>query len=323
MTYLRERLDSILRQTFADWEIIVIDGESNDGTWELLSEIARDEPRMRLERARPEGIYPAFNRCVERAEGELIYIATSDDTMAEDCLEKMVRALDHNPDCDLAHCPMKVIGVDGCETQDWWSGNSLFAKSSGDWLQQPHKRIAPHDGVLCLLGDNVYSSVTQLLIRRSLFDRIGFYPTQWGSVGDFHWNLRAGLTASAVHVPDTWASWRMHDEQATAGAALGSLEHEVKIDGMIDDVLQWVRTTPGLLPDSVESKAEALKLFLRKFSSFQRPGDRRRYVITSALKGFPPAWSYLRSLVIRGERWPKAAPRAIRKWMRNSIKACA
>ena len=86
-------------------------------------------------------------------------------------------------------------------------------------------RRAPFDGLLHLRGRAVYTSITQLLIRRSLFDRIGHFDSRWGSVGDFNWNMRAGLVTNTVHVPDTWGGWRIHASQATALNDFMSAEH--------------------------------------------------------------------------------------------------
>ena len=103
----------------------------------------------------------------------------------------------------------------------WWSTRSVFALSSGPLLDRSHIRRAPFDGLLHLSGRSVYISITQLLIRRSLFDRIGLFESTWGSVGDFNWSMRAGLAASTVHVADTWGGWRLHAAQATRGCRPG------------------------------------------------------------------------------------------------------
>lgn len=314
--FLGARLDSIFNQTFTDWELVVVDGHSTDGTWERVQEIAAVDPRVRVEQAMPEGIYPAFNRCVDLSSGDLVYIATSDDTMAPDCLAKMEAALAENVDCDIAHCPMKVIGPDGGDGIDWWSGTSMFARSSGEWLSRKHKRSAPYDGLLCLLGDNIYSSVTQLLIRRCLFEKIGGYRSDWGSVGDFHWNLRAGLVASSVHVPDTWASWRMHDDQATAAVRLGSAEHRGKIDGMISDVLCGAAAD---VPRRLADRAENLRIFLRRFNDSDGGAARKIYAFEEALRGSRPAWEYFLSWLPGRGSWPRHAPASVRGWMAEAI----
>jgi hypothetical protein len=322
--YLEERIETIVAQTLTDWELVVCDNYSEDGAWEFFQDLARRDPRVRISQEPREGMYANWNNCIRQARGEFVYVATSDDTMAEDCLEKMVAALDENPDCDLAHCPMKVIDEHGAPGHDWWSSGSLFAKSSGDIMNARHKRIAPYDGILCLLGDNIYSSVTQLLIRRPLFDKVGLYKADWGSIGDFHWNLRAALAASAVHVPDTWGGWRMHPSQATAFVGLNSPEHQAKIDAMIDDVMNQLDECVAS-PDAREaisrlaSKAAEMKGFLREHSARKDASDRRMFLIREAMAGSRPAWSRLAAMMPGGGRWPDVAPRTINSWFAQPV----
>ena len=204
-----------------------------------MLEVAGREPRVRTWQGPREGTPGSWNPCIRAARGEYVYIATSDDTMAPDCLEKLVAALDAHPDCDIAHCVLRPIDEDGRDLtamSSWWR-SAVFAESSGSLFTQPHARRAPFDGLLHLLGGSVYISITQLLIRRSLFDRIGYFESTWGPVGDFNWNMRATLLANTVHVPDTWGGWRLHSTQATAAVKLDSAEHAVKIDAMIDHAI--------------------------------------------------------------------------------------
>jgi hypothetical protein len=234
--YLPERLDSIRRQTFTDWELIVFDSYSGDGAWEFLTAAAAREPRMRVSQA-PRGLYENWNNCVREARGRYVYFATSDDTMADDFLERMVAALESNPDCGLAHSPLKTFDAEGRELPDNWSTASMFGCNSGDLIGRPHRRMAPHDGLLHLAGRSVYTSITQLLIRRSVFADIGEFSTRWGSMGDVHWNMRASLRHSTVHVPGTWGGWRQHATQATSQAGSRTPQHQARIRDLIEDVL--------------------------------------------------------------------------------------
>lgn len=318
--FLLERIESIRNQSFTDWELIAVDSHSEDGTSEILEKFSAEDQRVRIIQAPKDGIYPNFNRGIQQAKGQFIYIATSDDTMAHDCLKKMVEALIENPDCDLAHCPMRVIDENGASGPDWWSKSSLFAKSSGDFLNCRHKRLAPVDGILCLLGDSVYSSVTQLLIRRSLFDIIGDYSSDWGSLGDFHWNLRAGLVASTVHVPDTWGSWRMHPAQATAGAQIGSPAHQAKIDAMIDDVVnhldRFVHHQCGReIVRGLNERAEKLRSHLRGHAHCDTVLGRRFFLIRKILSGSCHARDHIISMLPGRDRWPQAAPQVVPSWL--------
>ncbi|NJN74916.1 MAG: glycosyltransferase [Limnothrix sp. RL_2_0] len=191
--FLPARFESILSQSFDHWELIIVDGYSDDGAWELIQKYAQNDIRIKAIQAPREGIYEGLNRCINLAKGEYIYIATSDDTMTNDCLEKMVSALGAYPECDICHCCLTIIDQSGKElTSDWTS--LLPAQFFGALLNRPHIRIAPHDAILYCCLNTVYSSLTQLLVRRSIFDKVGLFKSQFGSQGDLEWGIRASLS---------------------------------------------------------------------------------------------------------------------------------
>ena len=208
-SFLEERLKTILNQTLDDWELIIVDSYSDDGSWELLQTYASRDSRIYASQAPREGVYAGINRCLSQARGEYVYIATSDDTMTFDCLEKMVAALESQPTCDIAHCCLNIIDETGQLTKKQWNTWDK-TKFFGEHINHQHIRLAPYDGILyCALG-TLYSSLTQLLIRRKVFEEIGNFRTDFGSHGDFEWGIRAGLTANTVHVPHYLATWRLH-----------------------------------------------------------------------------------------------------------------
>jgi glycosyltransferase involved in cell wall biosynthesis len=303
LPYLRERVETIAGQTYTNWELIVSDNCSDDGAWAFFEELARTDPRVSIAQAPREGMYANWNRCVERARGELVYIATSDDTMAADCLEKLVAALEANPECDIAHCRLRPIdehGADRAETYRWWTESSAFADSSGPLLHEVHVRKAPFDGLLHLLGGSVYVSITQLLVRRRLFDRIGGFESRWGSVGDFNWSMRAGFVANTVHVPGTWGGWRVHRTQATARVKFTSVEHAERIDEMIEHALAACRhvLAPALRQrlDRWTREAKERRDFAREVATREDSALRRRgFILRCAGAGSAPAREYLAS----------------------------
>src|SRR3982074_513719 len=71
--FLEPRIDSILRQTFSDWEAIVLDSHSTDGSWEFFQSIANTDPRFRLYQIPREGLYAALNRGLDLAQGEFLH----------------------------------------------------------------------------------------------------------------------------------------------------------------------------------------------------------------------------------------------------------
>jgi glycosyltransferase involved in cell wall biosynthesis len=326
--FLAERIASITAQTLTDWEVVALDGFSDDGSWGQIIAWAAQDPRVRAIQEPPDGIYPAFNRCIALATGPFIYIAPADDTMAPNCLEKMVAALDTHPECDLAHCPLRAIGDGAAALNAWWSSRGVFSTSSFELNGCAHIRRAPFDGLLHLYGTTVYTSITQLLIRRSLFDRIGCFDDRWGSIGDFHWDMRASLVANAIHIPDTWGGWRLHPQQATHEAMIGTPEHRKKIEEMIDDALMqsWQSLSAGVK----RGLRKRWRGFFRSRWEFanaiaQRTSRTPRliYVFSQAVCGSEAAWSYLlRQLT--GRSPPTDDPSEIvRGWLRSvGIEEC-
>ena len=76
--FLEARMNSILNQTYTDWELIICDSYSEDGTWEYFSRFKGD-PRVRMYRVPKEGLYAGWNECLRRARGNYVHIATADD----------------------------------------------------------------------------------------------------------------------------------------------------------------------------------------------------------------------------------------------------
>ncbi len=104
---IRETLDSIVAQTFSDWECIVVDDGSADDTTKIASEYAQKDKRFQIYQ-RPQDRKPggcaARNYAFEKASGDYIKWLDSDDTIFPKLLELEVKALAANPNPDLVYC---------------------------------------------------------------------------------------------------------------------------------------------------------------------------------------------------------------------------
>src|SRR5438105_10280166 len=74
--YLEPRIDSLTAQVYSDWEAIVLDSGSTDGSWEFFQSIASVDPRFLLYQIPREGVDAALNRAIQLATGELHHFAT-------------------------------------------------------------------------------------------------------------------------------------------------------------------------------------------------------------------------------------------------------
>ena len=106
--FIAECIQSALDQTYTDFEVVVVDNDSDDGTWEICQRFAALDQRVRVFR-NDTNIGPVRNwkRCVEEARGEFSKILFSDDCLEPNCLSQMVPKLD-DPVVALVYCAARI-----------------------------------------------------------------------------------------------------------------------------------------------------------------------------------------------------------------------
>ncbi len=111
---LLEAVDSVLSQTFDDFELLISDNASTDATPELCGEIAARDPRVRVQRHEENiGSWRNFNSVVSSARGECFRWMGDDDVLAPTYLEECWRALESRPEAVLAQSSSVSIDADG------------------------------------------------------------------------------------------------------------------------------------------------------------------------------------------------------------------
>ncbi|MGB9691591.1 MAG: glycosyltransferase family 2 protein [Candidatus Sumerlaeaceae bacterium] len=100
--YIGNAIERVLEQTFQDFEVIVVDNGSTDGTVEIVQEYAKKDPRVRLIRGTGNCIASALNDGIRAARGKYICQLDSDDEYVPTTLEKMIAHLESHPKCGLA-----------------------------------------------------------------------------------------------------------------------------------------------------------------------------------------------------------------------------
>ena len=116
--YLAESLDALLGQSYEDFELIISDNASTDGTADICRRYAEQDSRIRyIRQPRNIGLAPNHNFVVEQARGELFKWASNDDLYARDLLGRCVDALDEDPRFVLAHSWTAMIDGSGAVTK--------------------------------------------------------------------------------------------------------------------------------------------------------------------------------------------------------------
>jgi glycosyltransferase involved in cell wall biosynthesis len=118
MPYLREAVDSVRRQTFRDFEVVVQDGGSTDGSAEYLAGIT-DIPNWSSVSEADSGIGEAYNRAVRRSTGAIVGSIDSDNVLEPDALERVVGVLAEHPELAAVYGGSNMLAADGSLLYPW------------------------------------------------------------------------------------------------------------------------------------------------------------------------------------------------------------
>jgi glycosyltransferase EpsE len=128
---LVESLDSIARQSYTDWEMILCDDGSTDDTLHLAREWARRDPRTRvLANERNLGLARTLDRCIAEAAGALLARQDGDDISEPDRLEKLVAAMDAHPEIAVVSSWMSCFDEKGV----WGLARTKMLPTADDFL---------------------------------------------------------------------------------------------------------------------------------------------------------------------------------------------
>lgn len=133
--YVEEAITSILGQTFKDFELIVSDNQSTDGTFEICKRYAEQDPRIRLHQ-NPTNIGGANNENLtfKMARGKYFRWAAHDDKLAPELLERCVEVLNRDPSVVLCHTQVIEIDAEGKVVR-------TVSRNHGK-AERPHQRFA-------------------------------------------------------------------------------------------------------------------------------------------------------------------------------------
>lgn len=179
---LEHFLNSLFHQTFCDWELILLDNVSKDGTAELIRSFQAkiQRPQNLIWTSQPDsGIYDAWNRGLRLARGRYLCFIGADDIFIDD--HSLARILPHiYADHDLITARNAYYSPRGHFLRCWGSG--------WNWSRMRQSMNIAHPG---------------MLIKRGLFERFGSFDASYRICGDYEWFLRLPPSLSSVHTTDT------------------------------------------------------------------------------------------------------------------------
>ncbi len=163
-------LESVSAQTFTDYELIVVDDASTDGTWEYLRSEWDEAPVQLLRHRVNSGVSAARNTGIEATRGDWIALLDSDDEWKPQKLERQMAALAES-------------GLAVCHTDEVWIRDGVRVN--------PHKHHAKQGGRIFLHAlPRCIISPSSILLRRPVFDAIGLFDESLPACEDYELFLR-------------------------------------------------------------------------------------------------------------------------------------
>lgn len=245
--FLPRRVDSILHQTLTDWEWIVVDDASTDGSADFLQSKLAGEGRVKVVRLdQNQGIVAAGAVAFGLATGKYIYRTDQDDACDDSFLETMVCLMESEPNVGLASCRgLQMDDEDGV-----WGGLPRSKSSIEPGFEAFRRLVVRYD----------LKSPT-VLLRRSSVLAAGGWVTLKGlrSSADWHLALRLCLVSDVARVAEPLAYFREHGENSSATQwlepELGTLEADTF--GVVEDALRLYEASAGEDVESLRIQAIA------------------------------------------------------------------
>ena len=213
--FLQECIDSILSQTFHNFELLIVDDRSSDNTVDIAKEYAARDSRIEVAiNSQNLGLVGNWNRCLEIAKGEWIKFVFQDDLLDPECLEKMMAATALGK--PIIYCDRSFIFE--AQTPEAVKREYLSHLSVqhvfGDTLEILASQYA--EIALKNIGINFIGEPTSMMFNRSVFDRFGSFNPHLIMICDFEFYTRIAIHTGIVRVPEELVNFRIHGKAASA-----------------------------------------------------------------------------------------------------------
>ena len=304
--YLAPALDSILAQTFGDFELVAVDDGSADGSAAILDDYAARDSRVRVIHQSNRGLIASLNRIITEARAPYIARMDGDDIALPERFARQIAFLDAHPDHGLVGTQIRGITETGQPRHDHAIDHPMTAEAIAE-----------------ALGSSVSGSPLchpSVMIRHDLLTAVGGYRAAYRHCEDYDLWLRLAERTHMANLPERLLLYRYSDTQVSQrhvlaqhyGAAVARLARTERLHGRPDPSDGW----PALPP------IEALD------QAFGRPGIARqvRAEVTRGIlfapdtlagEGLTLIVAHLKDVAEAGERPVPGLWRAVARLVRN------
>ena len=206
--FLKEALDGLINQTFKDFELIIIDDNSSDGSQEILKKYTHDK-RVKLyllEKNTGSYVYSS-NIGASKAKSEYIIFSQCDDVAEKTQLENLYNTMLQNPEVGVAFSSSRMIDKNGASLGCDFDGREKSFKQ-----QCVHDTLIPRlQMTKYFLHSCVIPNLSAALMKRALFEKLNGLSSKFLVVSDWDFWMKMTLECDFYYLRDSLNRFRQHD----------------------------------------------------------------------------------------------------------------
>lgn len=199
--YIKEAVESVLAQSFHDWELIIVDDASVDSSVQIISVTADSDRRVRtVVNDKNMGLEASLEKALKYSSGKWIAILESDDIWTPDYLEEKIKVILSNPDAGVVFNDVEVIGED--------NGTDVIVNTNRRFLQ---RKKYPRNMFWDLNLRNRIMTFSSVMIRRDLFDNVN-WNTPSDRLLDWWLYIQLAYSNKFYYIDKKLTKWRIHSD---------------------------------------------------------------------------------------------------------------
>lgn len=204
---LTKALDSVYGQSYGCWRLLLADDGSDQKTLGVIRKQLKDKRVSTVRSKINTGLFNNLNQSIHEVSTDWMLILCSDDILEVNAIQRLEECLDTFPDCELVLSSFRTICEEG----------KLRFDTNGYFYDRfaPETTVFEEGGLLVplLKYGSINGNITGMLIKKSLFDKVGIWRADWSQAADWEWLIRACEKTRVLINRESIARVRVHSGQ--------------------------------------------------------------------------------------------------------------
>lgn len=279
--YLPERVESVLRQTLADIEVIYLDDASSDNSAEVIARY-RSDPRLRVfsNEINSGNTFLQWKRGLEHCRGQYVWIAEADDYAHPQFLAELVGRLDRHPEIGVSYCQSWIVDE---ESRVLRLNLEYTQGLDAERWKQDYLSNGNDECCRAMIFMNTIPNASAAVFRRATCERVGGPVLEFRLSGDWVFWLRMVRASGVAYVAEPLNFYRCHAQTVRSASLQGGLWLE-EMARVIADLYPELSLPPG---DVRRLQEHFWMLWSRACNPWQVPW-RRHWRIYRSARRFSP-----------------------------------